>query len=254
LVNEALQGNEVILSDNFYSDAFVTYPPPPYTRFIQMKVSPNAYLKFGEEYALSWLSLHITAEISSHGNKVVEISQEMFDKLYPDQNSYQMTVYTTDYAYTDRVIKAIEKMGYEAVNVFRAGSTAYSEELVVEQTMLMVISLTALLVVFVVGILLIRLMMGSRKKDYEIMILLGMKRSIVDDINRRDILLNGVIAAVCTILLVNLAKLMEIPYIASAVRYYEGVDYVIYLLVIAAMLSLLYRSVKMVKKKNGRNV
>jgi hypothetical protein len=53
---------------------------------------------------------------------------------------------------------------------------------------------------------------------------------------------------------VNLAKLMEIPYIASAVRYYEGVDYVIYLLVIAAMLSLLYRSVKMVKKKNGRNV
>jgi uncharacterized BrkB/YihY/UPF0761 family membrane protein len=97
-------------------------------------------------------------------------------------------------------------------------------------------------------------MMGSRKKDYEIMILLGMKRSIVDDINRRDILLNGVIAAVCTILLVNLAKLMEIPYIASAVRYYEGVDYVIYLLVIAAMLSLLYRSVKMVKKKNRRNV
>ena len=191
---------------------------------------------------------------TQHSGPVVEVSRKFFDEIYPDQQSYQISVYMTDYAYTDRVIKAIENEGYEAVSVFRAGGTEYDADKANEQTTLLLISLAALLGVFVVGIFLIKTMMRGRNKDYRIMLLLGMNRSVIDRMNRLDITYNAVMAGIGTILLVNLAKILNIPYIASAVRYYDGFDYLIYLFILGVMMYCLYRSVRRVRKKNRRDV
>ena len=53
--------------------------------------------------------------MTEHGSSVIEISQELFDEIYPDQDSHQISVYIRDYAYMDRVLKKIEGAGYQAV-------------------------------------------------------------------------------------------------------------------------------------------
>ncbi|MDY5577399.1 MAG: ABC transporter ATP-binding protein [Lachnospiraceae bacterium] len=254
LVNEDLRGNEIYLSREYYSDAYITASVGAATVYYQSKVEEIAYLFYGKTYERQREAMQILEGETQHSGPVVEVSRKFFDEIYPDQQSYQISVYMTDYAYTDRVIKAIENEGYEAVSVFRAGGTEYDADKANEQTTLLLISLAALLGVFVVGIFLIKTMMRGRNKDYRIMLLLGMNRSVIDRMNRLDITYNAVMAGIGTILLVNLAKILNIPYIASAVRYYDGFDYLIYLFILGVMMYCLYRSVRRVRKKNRRDV
>ncbi len=254
IIRPGLKDNQIVLSENYYSDAYLTTAENRATVYYQQTIHRTSYLFYGPVYARGLHLCEVMEDISRHGNSIIEVSQDLFDKIYPDQNSYQASVYVTDYAYLDRVINAIERKGYEAVSVYRAGTTDYDLAKVDEQTTLLAISLVALLVVFVIGILLIKLIMKTRDRDYRIMLLLGMNRSVLDAMNRLDITYNTIIAIVGTIVIANIAKILEIPYIASAVRYYEGKDYVIYMIVLAIMMMFLNKSVQRVKKKGRRDV
>ncbi len=244
LINEELKDNEAILSDDYYSDAFVTSSMGSSTVYYLMKVSPDAVLTFKENAQITMQQLHLVKGAPDHGNKVIEVGSDCFDELYPDQASYQISVFTEDYAYTDRTVRAINRLGYEAVSVFRAGSIGYNDELVASQTTMMLISLGALAAVFVAGVFLIRMMLGARKRDHETFRMLGMSRRTVDEMNKREILYDGGAALVITWILTVLAKAWNVPYVASAVRYYEIADYIVYLLIILLLSAGIYKSVK----------
>lgn len=240
IINPELEDYQVRLSANFYADA---------TQGKQQAIDKTAYFFSGDVNHRQSYTCDVQWEQSQHGNNVIEVSELFFEEIYPDRNTYQASVYVEDYAYLDRVIREIHSAGYEAVSSFRAGCEDYDSEKVAEQTTRMLISLAALAVVFVTGILVIRLMINGRTKDYQIMQLLGLGRSVIDKINVWDILCNMILATGITIVAVITMACMEIPYISSAVRYYEGKDYVIYILIIAVMMFLLHKSIKKVKRK-----
>lgn len=252
VINEELTGNQVRLSKNCFADIFIHLTRPD--RYIQQKLAPVAELVLEDGIEEERIEVEVLTSMSEYGNFVVEVSRELWEKLYPDAASRQVSVYLEDYAYMDRALRSISDAGYEGISVMRCSGGEYLDEKVMEQTGQLGMSLAALVFVFVAGILLIRVIMSNRKKDYRILLLLGMNRSGIDRMNALEITYHALTALVATILLVNLAKLAELPYIASAVRYYEWKSYGIYAIVVCFMMVLLYKSMKLQKKKGRREV
>lgn len=248
--NNELSGNEILLSDNFYCDAYITISQQG---VFQKPVQDTAYLFWGAASARQQKVLQVLEGMTEHGSSVIEISQELFDEIYPDQDSHQLSVYIRDYAYMDRVLKKIEGAGYQAVSTFRAGSTDYNEDKMQQQTGRMLFSFGALVTIFVVGLLLIALIMNFRKKDYQILMLMGLSRREADLMNCTDIIENGITALAGTLLFVFVADRTNLPFVAGAVRYYDVPGYLLYLLIMGAMFILLTRKVRLEKRrKKGR--
>ena len=248
--NNELSGNEILLSDNFYCDAYITVSQQG---VFQKPVQDTAYLFWGAASARQQKVLQVLEGMTEHGSSVIEISQELFDEIYPEQDSHQLSVYIRDYAYMDRVLKKIEGAGYQAVSTFRAGSTDYNEDKMQQQTGRMLFSFGALVTIFVVGLLLIALIMNFRKKDYQILMLMGLGRREADLMNRIDIIENGITALAGTLLFVFVADRTNLPFVAGAVRYYDVPGYLLYLLIMGAMFILLTRKVRLEKRrKKGR--
>ncbi len=248
IVNEQLSDLEARVSLNFYDNAYITEGTSTLQNIGQM-IYPTAYLFFGPSDNREGLELHLREPATEYSLPVIEVSEKVFDRIYPDKSSYQTSLYIEDYAYTDRVIRLLQKEGYEAASVFRAGSKDYDIDRANEQTFLLFLSLAALVMVFFVGIFLIRAIINRRKKDYSVLLLIGVSRRAIDWMNLRDVLWHTMAALIGTIVVVNIAKYYEIPYIKSAVRYYEILDYLIYMAIIIIMTALLYGRLKASGKK-----
>lgn len=249
LPNDLLSAGEIRVSETLYDDAYQKMDRGILKTYMLQRKN---YLFYGAAAERQREVLQIQEESTEHTSGVIEISRELFDKLYPNQNSHQISAYIRDYAYTDRVIKKLEQEGYEAISTFRAASTDDNWEQEQEQTAVLLISLASLAAVFGVGIFILRLLMNSRKKEYHIMVLLGMNRRVIDRMNRMEIAGNTAAALVFTILSAKLAEIFDIPLIAGAVRCYRPIHYLIYTAVMAAMMLLLARAVRVVKKKLRR--
>jgi len=249
VVNEQLSGKEAHVSVKFYDNAYITdtLQQPPVN--IKQMLYPTAYLFSGAPDDRKGIELQLQEPAVEYSLPVIEVSREVFDSIYPDKSSYQISLYIEDYAYTDRAIKLIEEAGYEAASVFRAGSADYDIDKANEQTFVLFTSLAALATVFFVGIFLIRATINSRKKDYSILLLIGVSRQIIDWMNLRDILWNSAAALIGTVAAVNLAMYYEVPYLKSAVRYYEILDYLIYAAITFMMSVMLYGRLKASGKK-----
>lgn len=247
IVNEQLTGLEACVSLRFYDNAYITEGDPPLN--ISQMVYPTAYLFFGPSDNREGIELHLREPAIEYSLPIIEVSKEVFDRIYPDKNSYQTSLYMEDYAYTDRVIRQLKEAGYEAASVFRAGSKDYNIDRANEQTVLLFMSLAALIMVFFVGIFLIRAIINRRKKDYSILMLIGVSRQVIDWMNLRDILWHTIAALIGTVVIINIAMYYEVPYLKSAVRYYEILDYLIYMAITIIMTVMLYGRLKASGKK-----
>lgn len=247
IVNEQLTGLEARVSLRFYDNAYITKGNPSVN--ISQMIYPTTYLFFGPSDKREGIELHLREPAIEYSLPIIEVSREVFDQIYPDKSSYQASLYIEDYAYTDRVLKQLKEAGYEAVSVFRAGSKDYDIDRANEQTFLLMLSLVALAVVFLVGIFLIRGIINRRKKDYSVLLLIGVSRKTIDWMNLRDILWHTTAALIGTVGIVNTTMYYEIPYIKSAVRYYEILDYLIYIVIIIIMTVMLYGRLKVSAKK-----
>ena len=118
-----------------------------------------------------------------------------------------------------------------------------------DQTFLLVLSLAALIMVFFAGIFLIRATINRRKKDYSVLLLLGASRQAIHWMNLRDILWHTTMALLGTVVVANISMYYKIPYVKSAVRYYEIPDYLIYMGITIIMTVMLYGRLKTSVKK-----
>lgn len=247
IVNEKLSGLEACVSLMFYNYAYITQGAPPVN--VSQMIYPTAYLFFGPSDNREGIELDLREPATEYSLPVIEVSKEVFDQIYSDTSSSQASLYIKDYAYTDRVITLLEESGYEAASVFRAGSKEYNIDKASNQTFLLIFSLAALIMVFFVGIFLIRATVNRRKKDYSILLLIGLSRRVIDLMNLKDILWHTTAAFIGTVVLANVCMYYEIPYVNSAVRYYEILDYLIYLIITMVMTAILYGRLKISTKK-----
>ena len=169
-----------------------------------------------------------TSKLTNHGSVVCEIGSELFYEIYgADMESYQMSVYIKDYAYTKQVIEKINALGYEAISVYQTGSTAHNYDVVYERLQSMCISLGAFIAVFLLGMFLIYAMLKLKRGDFLILKALGLRQKTVVYINCLDMYGSMCIAAGLVIVICNILNNANIKFMQQLVQYYQWYHYLI---------------------------
>ena len=111
------------------------------------------------------------------------ISQEKFDALTPDCG-IQVSLTISNYAYTTRVLQAVQNEGYAALSPYRMGSTTKLEAKDVERTQTLLICAAVLIVVLLLQILVLRALFASETENYRLLSNIGLtcttaKRSVL---------------------------------------------------------------------------
>lgn len=86
----------------------------------------------------------------------------------------QVSITIRDYAYTDRVIAALEKLGYYALSPYVRGSTRVDEALSVQRTQTLAICIGALIAVLALQLIVLRALFGMETESYRILSNIGL--------------------------------------------------------------------------------
>jgi hypothetical protein len=115
---------------------------------------------------------------------LVQVSDQLFGQLMAGANTNQVSLTIENYAYTDRVLRAAQSMGYLAVSPYQLGSTTQISELVTQRLQTLLICAAVLLAVLALQILVLRALFGSEIENYRLLANIGLtcataKRSIL---------------------------------------------------------------------------
>jgi len=130
---------------------------------------PEERIEVHQKYRLEESEEKMFLFNSSKYIQYIELAPEMFDKLTLQGSGPQISLFMEDYSYTDRVIKEVGKLGYEAMSPYRLGSVKQSEQLAQERMVTLGICLLAITAIFVLQILVVRAMFSLQMGSYQIL-------------------------------------------------------------------------------------
>lgn len=156
---------------------------------------------------------------NSHSSHFIEVSEEVFNHFHPRQSS-QASVYIKNYTKTDKVLKALDKLGYEGLSTYRVGSVNYNEEKVMDRLIFLCIAMGILIVLFAVEILILRSIMKIRIKDFYVMKSMGMQMPIIGKISVYEMTRYCIEAVIMTAIIMIILNIIGIPYISAMMIYY----------------------------------
>ena len=105
---------------------------------------------------------------------LVQVSDQLFRQLMDRASTNQVSLTIENYAYTGRVLKAAQDMGYLAVSPYQLGSTMQISELVTERLQTLMICAAVLLAVLILQILVLRALFGSELENYRLLANIGL--------------------------------------------------------------------------------
>ncbi len=253
IINDELDSSEVRLSKAFY-DNFIIAPWPGADEVIH-SIYKDVLVKAEVDGEIILKCANITGDETISGKLVVEVSRETYNAIHGERinGNNQMCVYIDDYAYTDDVIEAIQKLGnYDAISVYKSGVTDYNYEMVMEKLQTILISVVALLVVFILGNFLIFMLMKIKKGDFIILKALGLQQKVASDINFMDMFSNVAISTTIVVVLAGILSLCGVDYIYNIFKFYRWYNIIILYALCALMAYLVARRFNRFLQKNDR--
>lgn len=154
----------------------------------QIKSKNNGYLEF-------------VMDVCDQGGEFVEVSQELFDKMYSEP-SCQASVYISHYIKTDRVIRALNDAGYDAINTYRISTTEYVMSKVYKRMYIIMFSTGILVVLAVMMILLLAQFLKMQQKEFQILRFMGMRRRPMELTVYLEMLMLSIPVSVISLLLI----------------------------------------------------
>lgn len=115
----------------------------------------------------------------------VEVSKEMFEMFYKE-DSCQAAVYINNYARTDKVIKRLDKLGYNAVNIYRLSGTGYDDDKLNKRFTRIGIDVAILFALIFFEVLIVAFSVRMNRKDYQVLVSLGMQKKNIKNVIRRE--------------------------------------------------------------------
>ena len=124
----------------------------------------------GKPYTMEY-SNHLT---SLDHTRLYEVSQNTFDQLTWQENSEQVSLTIEDYAYTDRVLDALQSAGYIAASPYQQGSTRVDAEKAEQRKQTLTVCIAALLAVVALQVLMLRALFSVQTDSYKLMSNIGL--------------------------------------------------------------------------------
>lgn len=121
---------------------------------------------------------HKTTAIASHVspfNGLVLVNPEVFDKLAWSGNSDQISLFISDYAYTERVLESLDELGFTAISPFKQCSTEKDPVKVAERMQTLLVCLAALSAIVLLQVLVLRELFGIQRESYKILADIGLR-------------------------------------------------------------------------------
>lgn len=158
-------------------------------------------------------------QFNEQGGLYLEVSKAAFEKYFP-RKSTQASVYIKNYAKTDRVIRKLEKMGYQAISTYRISSVDYNPDKVMERLTFIAISSGILLVLAAAGIFILRAFLKLKIKDFFILKSMGMQLEMLYKISLFELLRYCIEAMLMTIIIMVILSIAKVTFISSMIIYY----------------------------------
>ncbi len=169
--------------------------------------------------------MEIVSDTHSGSTNVVEVGHEFLEQIYGSTAITQVSVYIDDYAYADRVMKAINKRGYEAVSVYRISAGEYDPELVQERISSMIMSAASVVVIFVLSVLVLYVIMRLKRRDFMILKMLGLRQKTIYQMNYYELIADSLAITVLLTIVFAVAGKFKLRAVSSLVKYYTVGDY-----------------------------
>lgn len=183
-----------------------------------------AYYNFNENSGIvedydNYQQLWISGAHNSPCNTLVLLNPADFDRLAMKDASNQVSLFITDYAYTQRVLDDIQAMGYTALSPYQQGSTEKDPELAAQRMQTLTVCCGALLAVVVLMAILLRVLFGMQLDSYRLLSNMGLgcaraKKSIL-----WQVLVLAAAGQVLGILAIWICKSAGVERIVSIMRY-----------------------------------
>jgi ABC-type lipoprotein export system ATPase subunit len=219
IVNEELNGMEATLSANgedFPAAGEVSY-------------STQAYDDDGNPVGdLVQDVLTILPQTNDNTSDFIEVSQDFFDQFYKKQST-QASVYITNYAKTDSVLRKLKKKGYEGISTYRISVIDYNSELVSQRLMIIGISAFGLVMLLLAEVLILRSLMKIRIKDYFVLKFIGMKMQVIRKISYFEMGCYTIFSVLVTLVLMWILRLAGVPIIQEMMWYFNAGAYITYI-------------------------
>ena len=114
-----------------------------------------------------------------HGStyqNALTVAADAFDLLVGDEYGDQISVYITDFAYTERVLEELNAMGYRALSPYTNGTTKQDPELAAERMQTLKVCLLALAAAILLQVVVLRAMFSVETEDFRLLANLGLDR------------------------------------------------------------------------------
>ena len=134
----------------------------------------------------------------------ITIPAQRFDTFVSDSRGDQVSLFITDFAYTERVLAAVEEAGYYATSPYLWGTTKVDETLAAERMQTLKVCLLALLAAILLQIVALRAMFSVETEEFRLLADIGLDRKTA----RRSVLWQILCFAVCGQILAAVAVIL----------------------------------------------
>ena len=159
--------------------------------------------------------------VNSAHKKMFLVNENEFEKLIPEKDTTQVSVYISDYSYTDRVVDRLGDLGYIAFSPFRIGAVMDDVDLVIERIVTLSVCIAVFILTAILQFILIKAMFNSYIGHFKLMSNIGLTAKTAYASVALMMLIYtiiGQILGLCSIIILNE---LGISYVVSIFKYLE---------------------------------
>ena len=178
-------------------------------------------------FATKDLNLKVTNYETLMSANMVKVDVSQYDRYFRDVNSTQMSVYIEDYAYTDEVISAINKLGYTAMSSYRASTLEYDLDLLNSRNVTIIVCVIAVAVIFVLTLFVLVAFLSLNQGDYLLLRLIGMDKKTMYWTNLFEMLITSVVMFILAIIATYVLDGLNVSLIHNIIKYMVWYQFVL---------------------------
>lgn len=150
-----------------------------------------------------------------------ELVLRIHPELSEEEARTQAAVFLRDYSYTNRAVKKLSKLGYEAISPYQMGTIVQNSELSGQRMMTLVLCILALLLVFAMQVIVMGVLFGTEMTDYKQLRTLGLTyRTGKQSINRQILLFTVAGWIICGLFVVT-GAVTKLSLLQNILKYLE---------------------------------
>jgi hypothetical protein len=149
------------------------------------------------------------------------VNENEFEKLIPENDTTQVSVYITDYSYTDRVVDRLGDLGYIAFSPFRIGDVMDDTDLVIERIVTISVCVAVFILTAILQFILMKAMFNSFVYHFKIMSNIGLTSKTAFFAISLMMLIYTVIGQILGLISIIILNGIGISYVVAIFKYLD---------------------------------